>query len=664
MFNLSVQKDCYLLCTLLLMGWTTLYGQNPAIDSLKSILRDGPRDTTKVSTLIALSTEFLQEEKMEEAIENANEAIGLATELNFIKGKAYALKNIGIAEYYKGNYKEVLNFWTQSLQTFEAISDTLGIANLANNLGAVFYDQGSLDKALDYYFRSLSISEKLKDPVRITSALVNIGGVYMQMKNFENALNYYGQVEPYLPGISDPVIHSTYLMGVGEVYSLKGEHEQAIDYFKKALEINKDTKDYAHNLTMLGKEEFNRGNIPAALQYLDRAYTTATASNSNLDQVQTLLAMGDVYQKRDLRKSLQSYQQAEILALQMETREELRDIYHGMSLTYFAENDFENAYLYQKKYIDLKDKIFNLKTDDKIRGLQFNFDLEKKEDQIDLLEKEAEIAQLQGKRQKSAIYLSLLASLVIFLLAVIFYYRYSYAKKSNKLLSAEKNRSESLLLNILPDATAMELKKNGKVEAKRFESVTVMFADFKGFTEFSQELSPEYLVKSVDYYFSGFDRIMDKYDLEKIKTIGDAYMCAGGLPYPTKDHAVRMIKASFEILEFMEAAKQHSDANIMNFEIRIGINTGPVVAGVVGVKKFAYDIWGDTVNVAARMESMSKPGSINISETTYEAVKDFFVCEQRGEIYVKNKGMMHMYYVNGPAEIPRPVISESDHRDN
>ncbi len=663
MFKLSRQKVAYLICALLISGWTCLHGQNPVIDSLKNIILQGPRDTTKVSSLIALSTEFLEEEKMDEAIEYANEAIGIATELNFKRGKAYALKNIGIAQYYKGNYKEVLNFWTQSLQTFEAISDTLGIANLSNNLGAVFYDQGSLDMALDYYFRSLSISEKLKDPVRISSALVNIGGVYMQMKNFENALNYYGQVEPYLSIISDPLIHSTYLMGVGEVYSLKGDHDQAIDYFKKALEINKDTKDNAHNLTMLGKEEFNRGNVPAAIYYLDRAYSTASASDLILDQVQTLLAMGDVYQKRDLKKSLQSYQQAEILALQMETNEELRDIYLGMSLTYFAEKDFENAYLYQKKYIDLKDKIFNLKTDDKILGLQFNFDLEKKEDQIDLLEKEAEIAQLQGKRQKSAIYLSLLASVVIFLLAIIFYYRYYFAKKSNKLLSAEKNRSESLLLNILPDATAVELKKNGKVEAKRFESVTVMFADFKGFTEFSHELTPEYLVKSVDYYFSGFDRIMDKYELEKIKTIGDAYMCAGGLPYPTRDHALRMIKASFEMLEFMEAAKQHHDANIMNFEIRIGMNTGPVVAGVVGVKKFAYDIWGDTVNVAARMETMSKPGRINISETTYEAVRDVFVCEQRGEIYVKNRGMMHMYFVSGPAEIQQTVNSESDYRD-
>jgi class 3 adenylate cyclase len=156
---------------------------------------------------------------------------------------------------------------------------------------------------------------------------------------------------------------------------------------------------------------------------------------------------------------------------------------------------------------------------------------------------------------------------------------------------------------------------------------------------------------------------MDKYELEKIKTIGDAYMCAGGLPYPTKDHAVRMVDASLEFMDFMEAAKQHLADSIMSFEIRIGINTGPVVAGVVGVKKFAYDIWGDTVNVAARMESMSKAGSINISETTYELVKDRFVCEQRGEIYVKNKGMMNMYYVNRTSDKSRKVASESNQHE-
>lgn len=172
-----------------------------------------------------------------------------------------------------------------------------------------------------------------------------------------------------------------------------------------------------------------------------------------------------------------------------------------------------------------------------------------------------------------------------------------------------------------------------------------MFTDFKNFTASSEHLSPEDLVRSVDYYFSKFDEIIEKYDLEKIKTIGDAYMCAGGLPMPTKGHALKTLQAAFEIVEFMQEAKQLNNEGIAHFDIRIGINTGPVVAGVVGTKKFAYDIWGDTVNVAARMESNSVAGKINISSNTFELIKEKCDCEYRGEIDVKNKGMMKMYFV-------------------
>ena len=208
-----------------------------------------------------------------------------------------------------------------------------------------------------------------------------------------------------------------------------------------------------------------------------------------------------------------------------------------------------------------------------------------------------------------------------------------------------------LLLNILPSETAQELKENGKVKAKRFESVTVLFTDFQGFTLSSQNFSPEKLVTSVDYYFSEFDKIIGEYGLEKIKTIGDSYMCAGGLPFPSEDHPEKVIEAAREIVRFMEEAHEKKDPEIAYFDIRLGINTGPVVAGVVGTKKFAYDIWGDTVNVAARMESSSKPGKINISENTYALVKNLYNCTFRGKIDVKNRGSMNMYYVNDRKEV-------------
>lgn len=211
------------------------------------------------------------------------------------------------------------------------------------------------------------------------------------------------------------------------------------------------------------------------------------------------------------------------------------------------------------------------------------------------------------------------------------------------------NRSEELLLNILPSEVAEELKAKGSAEAKTFDDVTVLFTDFKGFTNISERLSAKELVAEIDYCFKGFDGIMEKYNIEKIKTIGDSYMAAGGLPVKNKTHAWDVVEAAIEIRDFMAAhARQRKAEGKEVFEIRIGIHTGPVVAGIVGVKKFAYDIWGDTVNTASRMESSGEPGKVNISAATYELVKDKFDCTYRGKVEAKKKGMIDMYFAERP----------------
>jgi len=406
----------------------------------------------------------------------------------------------------------------------------------------------------------------------------------------------------------------------------------------------------------LKKRAFLTPNRPAIIfngqqttfaELYDKAYLVAIENDQQFEIVKILIVKGDVYQKLNPIKAINTYKEAELMAENMKLTYELKDIYDGISKSYINKGDFKNGYQYQTKYLTQKDSIFNLETDDKMRGLQFDFDLEKKEDQIGLLEKESEIQQLNEKRQQIIIYATGIALVLIFLLAISLFRRYKFVKETNLIIEKEKDRSEELLHNILPEETALELKENGKVQAKRFESVTVLFTDFKGFTHFARDLSPEELVNSVDYYFSKFDEIMEKYGLEKIKTIGDAYMSAGGIPYPTTDHPFKMILAAFEIAEFIQESKKLDNKDITHFDVRIGINTGPVVTGVVGTHKFAYDIWGDAVNVASRMETLSNPGRINISENTYELVKDVFTCKYRGEIEVKNRGMMKMYFVNG-----------------
>ncbi len=209
-------------------------------------------------------------------------------------------------------------------------------------------------------------------------------------------------------------------------------------------------------------------------------------------------------------------------------------------------------------------------------------------------------------------------------------------------IQQEKKRSDSLLLDILPAEVAEELKVKGYSDAKQFDEVTVLFTDFKGFTTHAENLSAHDLVKEINECFSAFDHILEKHNIEKIKTVGDAYLAASGLPVLNPNHAKDTVNAAIEIRDFMlKRRKQNPDS----FEVRIGIHSGHVVAGIVGVKKFAYDIWGDTVNTAARMEQNSEGGKINISQTTYELVNDKFACEYRGEIEAKNKGKLRMYYV-------------------
>lgn len=214
-------------------------------------------------------------------------------------------------------------------------------------------------------------------------------------------------------------------------------------------------------------------------------------------------------------------------------------------------------------------------------------------------------------------------------------------------IETEKNKSDDLLLNILPKETANELKEHGEARPRRFEQVTVMFTDFKGFTMVAEQLSPEELVKEIHYCFSRFDEIALRHGLEKIKTIGDAYMCAGGLPVPNDTHPVDVVRVGLEIRDFMLELKREREAQgKLCFELRLGIHTGPVVAGIVGINKFQYDIWGDTVNTASRMESSGEVGQVNISEDTWKLVKDHFKCTPRGKIPAKNKGEIGMYFVD------------------
>jgi class 3 adenylate cyclase len=314
-------------------------------------------------------------------------------------------------------------------------------------------------------------------------------------------------------------------------------------------------------------------------------------------------------------------------------KEQISEASLKLSELYENANNEDMALDYYKNHITYRDSLRNIEEVQKISNAMNSKTLA-----------ELELETQKGKTNRIILFATVGVLFLIGLLAYGLFRRNKFIRATNKIITIERERSDNLLLNILPAETAQELKDKGRVEAKQYPSATVLFSDFVGFTSYAEGLSPEELVKTIDHYFSKFDLIMEKYGLEKIKTIGDAYMAVGGLSFDTVDQAKDMVLAAKDMIAFVALSKDDITTTA-NFDIRIGINTGPVVAGVVGTKKFAYDIWGDSVNIASRMESNSEAGHINISENTYNIIKDDFDCEFRGELAVKNRGHLKMYFI-------------------
>ena len=277
----------------------------------------------------------------------------------------------------------------------------------------------------------------------------------------------------------------------------------------------------------------------------------------------------------------------------------------------------------------------------------------RKELKLQEAEKELMEASLVTERSQNLSKILALAGAFTLILALIILGRLRANRRAkniledkNKVIEEERQRSDELLRNILPVAIAEELKENGKAKAQKYDDATVLFTDFKNFTKVAEKLTPEQLVQELDNCFRAFDFIISQYKIEKIKTIGDAYMCASGLS-ERNTMPNDIVKAGLEMQEYLEDIKKEKIAQgLPYFEARIGVHTGPVVAGVVGVNKFAYDIWGDTVNIAARMEANCEEGKVNISESTFSKIRYKFDCKSRGKIAAKNKGMIEMYYVD------------------
>ena len=324
--------------------------------------------------------------------------------------------------------------------------------------------------------------------------------------------------------------------------------------------------------------------------------------------------------------------------------------------TYKAMGKANEALVYLEKLLVIDDSLNAEETTRQLERMEFAKVLLRdsiaKVEEVRLIEEEHLEEIRQGEKTKN---FALVGGLVLLILAGGLYARVHFIRKSKAALQVEKDRSENLLLNILPADIAAELKEKGRADARDFDMVSILFTDFIGFigfigfTAISEKLSAKELVAEINICFEAFDGTMDKYNLEKIKTIGDAYMAAGGLPVLRDDSIKNTVLAALEMQTFIGKRKSDMDAvGRPAFEMRVGIHSGPIVAGIVGVKKFQYDIWGDTVNTASRMETKGAAGQVNISQATYELLKDDLQLsfESRGKIEAKGKGEIEMYFVS------------------
>lgn len=417
-----------------------------------------------------------------------------------------------------------------------------------------------------------------------------------------------------------------------------GHRDIALQAAEKLMTINRDQKNLAEALKwsqeMIAYLQDNSGRSAAGGDVARRLESRLAALEAENRALREQLA-----QATGQSEVLETTYKQQIQQVQAFTKEELGK----------REAEISETRRQSDSLVNVKNRLLKTMTEGQMLDSMI-----KAQQEREIQTQKALAAQLDVARQKSEAarnFLLMVATLVLVIAGfffLLFRSKNRTAKElsqKNRIIEDEQKKSDELLLNILPPAIAQELKTRKKVAARKYDDATVMFIDFTGFTRVSEQLGPEQLVAELDYCFTSFDHIIGQYRIEKIKTVGDAYICASGLSDKNAS-PTDMVKAALQIQDFLLHLKaERMSQGLPCFEARIGIHTGPVVAGVVGEKKFAYDIWGDTVNIAARMEEACAPGYVNVSEATYWMAKYEFDWQPRGKVAAKNKGMMDMYYV-------------------
>ncbi len=506
-------------------------------------------------------------------------------------------------------------YWAN--QMFGSSCDSLTLMFLFSNLTNVYLSLGERDRVDSISRIALSHWNpewKIKDSRY--SILNNLAISQIGNKDFIAATKTFRQA--YEEAKEDHNLNYTQiaLNNLGGIKGMTGELDSAYFFFKKAAENAKQSSDMDNYMSLL----LNLANLDSEKKRYSRAI-------SLLDSV---YALADT----------------------LKNTEKLAKVQRVRASLYATKQDYKSAYNYLLKFIDIREQYLDEQRVKAVTEMMEKYESEKKARQIQQLKLDNLDASLKTERITNTRNHYLYLGLVVLLIAIGSLSRLRYVHRSRTAIQREKDISEGLLLNILPGSVAEELKIKGHADAQHFETATILFSDFKSFTTVSEELSPADLVEEINACFKAFDEIITRYGIEKIKTIGDSYMAAGGIPANNTATTFDVVMAGLEMQQFIITRKKERDIQqLPAFEMRIGIHSGPVVAGIVGVKKFQYDLWGDTVNTASRMETAGEVGRVNISEATYRLIKDNqeLVFMARGLKQVKGKGELAMYFVDKAA---------------
>ena len=607
-------------------------GAQPNVDSILNVLETAPPDSNRLRSLHRAGSVFMERGDLDRAIALYTELTELARKLGDARAQALGLEQLGTANYYLGRAPDAMALWEQSMTIRVAMADSTAINVLRMNMANGMVSMDDLEQGLRTFFEVLAWAERTGDRQNQSACLANIAMVYAIQGKLEDAARYNRRLLVEFKTELKPVERSIALANFGQLQLDMDQPDSARITFTELKEL----AEAGRMVTALSNAELGLGNVAqlagdriGARAHFEKARLGYAAEDQANDVaiVQERIASLD----REAVDSLDSaYLErffhgapkpalAEAHALldsavttfhENEDTPNLMSAYSALSEVERAQGDHRSALEHHKLFKAWSDTLFNAERDKKLTETAMTYEFEKKE--------AAAKAEQEKKDQRQRLVRNSIAgglALSLLFLGVVW-------RQRNKINTARK-RSDELLLNILPEEVADELKATGAAEAKHFHTATILFTDFKGFTQLSEQVTPAELVAELNTCFKAFDGIMDKYRIEKIKTIGDAYMAAAGLPDPHASGAADIVLAALEMRDFIAQRRaQRLREGKPAFEMRIGIHSGPVIAGIVGVKKFAYDIWGDTVNTAARMESSGAPGRVNISATTYERVKD------------------------------------------